>query len=92
MLYTASYFEPQRHHGKLISISRSIPQNFRIHGRLEFFIPSADLLRDWKAKRIGEEEYTNRYREQIKANLKPPIFGRRYIQLINTSKHSMYMA
>ena len=51
MLYTASYFEPQRHHGKLISISRSIPQNFRINSRLEFFIPSADLLRDWKAKR-----------------------------------------
>jgi hypothetical protein len=71
VLYTASYFEPQRHHGKLISISRSIPQNFRVHGRLEFFIPSTDLLRDWKVKRIDEAEYTNRYREQIKANLKP---------------------
>jgi hypothetical protein len=70
MIYTASYFETNRHHGQLISISRSIPKWFRVDGRLEFFIPSADLLRDWKGKRIDEAEYTNRYREQIKANLK----------------------
>ncbi|MGK7876674.1 MAG: hypothetical protein AB4426_26295 [Xenococcaceae cyanobacterium] len=70
MIYTASYFESNRHHGKLLSISRSIPQGFRVDGRLEFFVPSADLLRDWKKKRIGEEEYINRYREQIRANLK----------------------
>jgi hypothetical protein len=79
VLYTASYFEPQRHYGKLISISRSIPKNFRVHSRLEFFIPSADLLRDWKAKRIGEEEYTNRYREQIRANLKVKLTGSKAI-------------
>ena len=70
MIYTASYFETNRHHGQLISISRSIPKGFRVDGRLEFFIPSADLLRDWKEKLINQEEYTNRYREQIKANLK----------------------
>jgi hypothetical protein len=72
VIYTASYSERNRHHGQLISISRSIPQGFRIDGRLEFFVPSADLLRDWKEKRINsEEEYTNRYREQIRAHLKP---------------------
>lgn len=70
MIYTASYFEPNRHHGKLLSISRSIPQGFQVQGRLEFFIPSADLLQDWKKQRIGKGEYTDRYREQIKANLK----------------------
>jgi hypothetical protein len=61
VIYTASYFETNRHHGKLLSISRSIPQGFRVDGRLEFFIPGADLLWDWKTKRINEEEYTNRY-------------------------------
>lgn len=70
MIYTASYFEPHRYHGQLLSISRTVPQGFRVDGRLEFFVPSADLLRSWKEKRIGEQEYTNRYREQIKANFK----------------------
>jgi len=70
VIYTASYFEPNRHHGKLLSISRSIPQGFQVEGRLEFFIPIADLLQDWKKQRIGKVEYTDRYREQIKANLK----------------------
>lgn len=70
MIYSASYFEPNRHHGQLISISRSLPQGFRVDGRLEFFVPNTDLLRSWKEKLIGEEEYTNRYREQIKANFK----------------------
>jgi hypothetical protein len=70
VIYTASYFEPNRHHGKLLSISRSIPQGFQVEGRLEFFIPSAALLQDWKKQRISKAEYTDRYREQIKANLK----------------------
>lgn len=70
MIYTASYFEPNRHHGQLLSISHSIPQGFRVDGRLEFLVPGVDLLRGWKEKLIGEEEYTNRDREQIKANFK----------------------
>jgi uncharacterized protein YeaO (DUF488 family) len=69
VIYTASYFEPHRHHGKRLSISRSIPAGFQVEGHLEFLIPSADLLQAWKAKRINETEYTNRYREQIKMNL-----------------------
>ncbi|MEG3437798.1 hypothetical protein V0288_11775 [Pannus brasiliensis CCIBt3594] len=69
MIYTASYFEPHRHHGKRLSISRTAPKGFKLDGRLEFFVPSAGLLEDWKNQKIGEEEYTARYREQIKANL-----------------------
>lgn len=69
MIYTASYFEPHRHHGKRLSISRSIPAGFRVEGRLECLIPSADLLNAWRAKRINEAEYTNHYRKQIKMNL-----------------------
>lgn len=48
MLYTASYFEPQNHHGKLISISRSRPKNFTQLPTLDFFTPSQDLLNFWK--------------------------------------------
>ncbi|MGH2413732.1 MAG: hypothetical protein ACRDEA_08580 [Microcystaceae cyanobacterium] len=70
MIYTASYFESNRHHGKLISISRNIPKGFRVDGVIEFFIPHISLLKDWKAKAIDQEDYTNRYREQIRANLK----------------------
>ena len=70
MIYTASYFERNRHHGLLISISRSVPQGFQVDGRLEFFIPSADLLRDWKSNRLDEQGYTNRYREQVRSNFK----------------------
>lgn len=71
MIFAASYFQTERHHGQLISISRSIPRGFRVDGRLDFFVPSADLLRDWQGNCIDEIEYTDRYREQIRANLKP---------------------
>jgi uncharacterized protein YeaO (DUF488 family) len=70
MIYTASYFEPNRHHGQRISISRSVPKGFKVNGRLDFFVPSAQLLREWKEKRIDKEKYTESYRAQIKANFK----------------------
>lgn len=66
MLYTASYFEPRYHQGRLLSISRSSPQGFKVSGKLKFLIPSAELLSDWKTKKIDEIEYTQRYRAQIK--------------------------
>ncbi len=66
MLYTASYQEPAYHHGLLLSISRSIPKGFKADGKLEFFMPSAELLVDWKASRLNEAEYVESYREQIK--------------------------
>ncbi|ACK70822.1 conserved hypothetical protein [Gloeothece citriformis PCC 7424] len=84
MIYTASYFEPHRHHGQLFSISRSVPQGFRVDGRLEFFVPNANLLQDWKQKRINEEEYINRYREQIKTNFKAI---KAWLSDLNPKKH-----
>jgi hypothetical protein len=71
MIYSASYFESPRHHGQLLSISRSVPDGFRVDGTLDFFVPSADLLKAWKKKLIDEDGYTARYREQIKANFNP---------------------
>jgi uncharacterized protein YeaO (DUF488 family) len=70
MIYTASYFESNRHHGRLISISRSVPKGFKVDGRLDFFVPSAELLSRWKAQEINEEQYTELYRAQIKQNFK----------------------
>ena len=66
MLYTASYFEPNHQHGFLISISRTVPNSIRVDGSLPFLAPSAELLADWKAKKISEAGYVERYREQIK--------------------------
>lgn len=66
MLYTASFLEPAHHHGLLLSVSRSIPSGFKVDGSLSLFAPSADLLVDWKAKKIDEAGYIERYRTQIK--------------------------
>lgn len=66
MLYTASYFEPVHHHGRLLSISRSIPKGFRVDDKLEFLAPNAQLLKDWKDKSIDEDVYCQRYRLQLK--------------------------
>lgn len=66
MLYTASYFEPVHHHGRLLSISRSVPKGFRVDGKLDFLAPNAQLLKDWKAKSIDEAAYCQRYRLQLK--------------------------
>jgi len=66
MLYTGSYFEPQHHHGLKIAISRTIPRGFKVDGSLPFLAPKSDLLNDWKAQKINEIEYIQRYREQIK--------------------------
>lgn len=66
MLYTASYFEPNCHYGHKLSISKSVPKGFKVDGQLSFLVPSCQLLTDWKAKQITEDEYIQRYREQIK--------------------------
>jgi hypothetical protein len=66
MLYTASYFEPQYHHGLKISISCTIPRGFKVDGSLPFLAPKLDLLNDWKAQKIDELGYIQRYREQTR--------------------------
>jgi len=66
MLYTASYFAPEHHHGRLLSISRSVPKGFKVDGLLEFLAPNAQLLSLWQAKSIDEDEYCKRYRLQLK--------------------------
>lgn len=48
MIYTSSYFTPNAHRGKLIAISRSLPNGGPSAERLDLFAPTADLLRFWK--------------------------------------------
>lgn len=66
MLYTASYFESAHHHGKLLSISRSVPKGFKVDGKIDFLVPNAQLLSDWKDKSIDTTAYCERYRTQLK--------------------------
>ncbi len=66
MIYTASYFQPENHHGKLLSISKSEPRRFQVDGKLYFFAPSEGLLLDYKAKKIDNESYTDQYRKQMR--------------------------
>jgi len=68
MIFTASYFCPQNHHGKLISISRSNPKQFTRIPKLQFFSPSKDLLAWWKKSAQTDtdwENYQDRFFAQI---------------------------
>jgi len=66
MIYTASFFQTENHHGKLVPISRTVPKGFSTKDSLSFFIPSSNLLKDWKAKTITKDEYITRFREEIR--------------------------
>jgi uncharacterized protein YeaO (DUF488 family) len=66
MIFTASYFQGENHHGKRISISRSEPRGAVTDGKLWLFVPDASLLADYRAGRLDERGYTARYREQVR--------------------------
>lgn len=69
MIYSASFFEPKHHYGKLISIARSEPTAIKIDGKLEIFVPSKKLLLDYDCKAIDHFEYIDRYREEMRPKL-----------------------
>ncbi len=60
-VYTASYFRPENHHGEVVSISISQPQQFRSIRDLEFFHPTQLMLAAWKAKTMAWEDYEAEY-------------------------------
>jgi len=71
MIYTACYHDYACLHGKLIPISFGIPSfeyKFKLEPPLKFFIPQASFLRNGRANKITEEQYTKVYREEIKDN------------------------
>ena len=64
-IYSASYFQPENHHGSSISISRSHPRSFQVDTRLSFLAPSQALLDNWKHHQLTEADYTERYRHEL---------------------------
>jgi hypothetical protein len=82
-IYTASYFNTDHHHGRLVSISCSEPKGVIVHRKLDFLVPPADLHKDWENwKRSYQvksqkqkfpakkhiEEYQERYNLHIQNN------------------------
>ena len=68
IIYTASYFCPEHHHGKLISISRSNPRAFVSIPRLMPFVPSKRLLDWWKKSSQIQDEYRSKFADELAAN------------------------
>lgn len=60
MIYTASYFTPETHHGSLVPISRSVPSQYKAlnntHSLQPLLAPSADLLKWWKKQESRYKE------------------------------------
>jgi hypothetical protein len=69
VIYSASYFQSENHHGSRISISRSEPPKIAVDGKLAIFVPEQSILFDYKHGRIDTEGYINRYREQMRRSL-----------------------
>lgn len=92
MLYTASYFEPQNHHGELISISRSRPKNFQNIPTLEFFAPSQDLLNFWKDRsKTAATEELGKYWEEYQSGFLDLLCDRvdtidRWLSALNSTR------
>jgi uncharacterized protein YeaO (DUF488 family) len=64
-IYTASYFQPENHHGSLVSISRSHPRFFQVNSHLPFLAPSETLLKAWNRGYLTEAAYIDRYRNEL---------------------------
>lgn len=79
MLYFASYFETQNHHGQGVSISLHPPRGYQDWQRLEFLAPSPQLLSDWEAELVDEAGYTKRYFAELhpkfEGQIKPWLFS-----------------
>jgi hypothetical protein len=69
VIYSASYFQSENHHGSRISISRSEPQKIAVDGKLAIFVPEQSILSDYKNGGIDIEGYISRYREQMRRSL-----------------------
>jgi hypothetical protein len=50
--------------GEVYSLALSVPHNVgRIHGTVNCLCPTWEMVRDYKARRISETEYTAKYRK-----------------------------
>ena len=66
MIYAASFFCPEHHHGRLVAISHSLPKGWNGKvDRLSILAPTQRILDDYKARRIGEAQYVEAYRDRL---------------------------
>lgn len=67
MIYTSYYANKKNFpdNAVLIQISRGLPKNFPINCRIGSFMPSADLLKDYKNGIVDESKYTERFKRQL---------------------------
>ena len=83
MIFTASFFKPETHHGALIPISRSVPSQYKAlngkHSLQALLSPSAALLKEWKKqekqhKTTGQnfpnDEVTRQYTTQYSEEIR----------------------
>lgn len=60
MIYTASYFNQQDHHGRVYCISRTQPKGQQ-HPVLDFFLPPGWLLDKYRRGAITWDSYVDHY-------------------------------
>ena len=52
--------------GNVYSLALSVPRNVcRVQGTVNCLCPTWDMVKDYKARRISEAEYTKQYRELV---------------------------
>ena len=56
--------------GKVYSLANSAPRGIRAQGRIDCLVPPWDLVKDYKDHRIGEQGYTDRYRQHVSRHCK----------------------
>ena len=56
--------------GKVYSLANSAPRGIRAQGLIECLVPPWDLVKDYKDHRIGEQGYTDRYRQHVSRHCK----------------------
>ena len=67
-VYTASFFQPENHHGRIVSIARRKPKGIECDS-LAFLAPNQSLLQRWQSsdkQAEAQREYVKLYSLQLK--------------------------
>jgi uncharacterized protein YeaO (DUF488 family) len=69
MIYTASYGMPEKHVGKLVSISNSNAKGFENIWKKQAMVPEWGLVKLLKEKKVSWNEYRKCYLEMLETNV-----------------------
>jgi hypothetical protein len=72
MIFGASLYQTQYHHGKLIPVVFLVPYfyDFPLEPALEFFVPESKRFKNARYLRLSEKDQTEIYLEQLLKNKK----------------------